>query len=82
MQETRVPSELGRSLEKEMATHSGVLAGKSHGQGSLAAPVHGAEESDATERTHTPSMRDCVFLNCSRPERLTPFLVMDDFSYY
>ena len=30
----------GRSLEKEMATHSSILAWQSHGQRSLAGTVH------------------------------------------
>ena len=42
MQETRVPS-LGWEdpLEKEIATHSSTLPGKSHGQRSLVGYVHG-----------------------------------------
>ena len=44
MQETWVRS-LGKDpLEKEMATHSSILAGKSHGQKSLAVTVHGIAE--------------------------------------
>ena len=52
VQETQVPS-LGRKdpLEKEMVTHSSVLAGKSHGQRSLVGySPGGCKESDITER--------------------------------
>ena len=51
MQETWVRF-LGQEdpLEKEMATHSRILAGKSHGQSSLV----GHKESDTTEHTHPP----------------------------
>ena len=39
-------------LEKEMATHSTILAGESHGQRSLAGySVEGHKESDTTEVT-------------------------------
>ena len=40
--------ELGRSLEKEMATHSSILTWEIHGQRSLAGPwgtVHGVTKS-------------------------------------
>ena len=40
-------------LEKEMATHSRILARKSHGQSSLV----GHKESDTTEHTHPPQMK-------------------------
>ena len=54
MWETRVQS-LGREdlLEKEMATHSSILPGKSHGQRSLAgySPPLGRKESEVTEAT-------------------------------
>ena len=41
-----------QSLEKEMATHSSILAGKSHGQRSLAGcSPWGREESDTAEHT-------------------------------
>ena len=54
MQETRVPS-LGQedSLEKEMVTHSSILAGESHGWRTLVgySPRRG-KESDMTERLH------------------------------
>ena len=41
---------LGRSLEKVMATHSSILAGKSHGQRSLVGSSPWAlKESDKTE---------------------------------
>ena len=46
MQETQVPS-LGQEdpLEKEMTTHSSILTGKSHGQRSWWATVHGVPKS-------------------------------------
>ena len=52
MQETRVPSPGQEDpLEKEMATHSGILAGKPHGQRSLAGySPWNCKESDITER--------------------------------
>ena len=52
MQETQVQS-LGQEdrLEKEMATHSSILVGKSHEQGSLVGySPWGHKESDMTER--------------------------------
>ena len=57
MQETQVQS-LGQeeSLEKGMATHSSILAGKSHGQKSLVGySLWGHKEPDMTESlsTHT-----------------------------
>ena len=54
MRETQVRS-LGREdpLEKEMATHSSILAWKSHGQRSLVGySPRGRKESDTTERLH------------------------------
>ena len=54
MQETRVPS-LGQedSLEKEMVTHSSILAGESHGWRTLVGySPRGGKESDMTERLH------------------------------
>ena len=43
----------GRSLEKEMASNSSILAGASHGQGSLAGySPWGHKESDTTEQLH------------------------------
>ena len=51
MQETQLQS-LGQEdpLEKEMATHSSILAGESHGQRSLVGySLWGQEESDMTE---------------------------------
>ena len=55
MQETRVPS-LGQEdpLEKEMATHSSILPGESHGQRGLVgySPL-GLKESDMTEQWST-----------------------------
>ena len=56
MWETRVQS-LGREdlLEKEMATHSSILPGKSHRQRSLVGySPWGRKESDMTERLHFP----------------------------
>ena len=44
-------------LEKEMATHSSLLAWKSHGQRSLAgSSPWGCKESDTTERLHFTSL--------------------------
>ena len=54
VRETWVQS-LGREdlLEKEMATHSSILPGKSHGWRSLVGyNPWGQEESDTTERLH------------------------------
>jgi len=46
MQETQIQSLRWEGpLEEEMATHSSILAGESHGQRSLAATVHGVAES-------------------------------------
>ena len=39
-------------LEKEMETHSSILAGKSLGRRSLPATVHGVAEPDTTKRLH------------------------------
>ena len=55
MQETPVQS-MGQEdpLEKELETHSSVLAGEFHGQRNLAGDSpQGREESDTTEHTHT-----------------------------
>ena len=54
MRETWVRSGWEDLLEKEMATHSSTLAGKSHGQRSLVgySPL-GRKESDTTERLHS-----------------------------
>ena len=60
MQETRVQS-LGREdlLEKEMATHSSVLAWKIHGQRSLLGySPWGRKELDTTERLHFTSKKN------------------------
>ena len=54
MQETEVQT-LGQEdpLEKEMATHSSILAGKSHGGRSLVGySPQGRKESDTTELFH------------------------------
>ena len=50
---------LGRSLKEEMATHSSILPGEFHGQGSLAGySPWGHKESDMTEQlTLTQSSR-------------------------
>ena len=58
MQETQVRS-LGREdpLEKRMATHSSIHAGKSHGQRSLAGySAWGCKEPDTTERLTAATM--------------------------
>ena len=48
-------------LEKEMATHSIVLPGKSHGQRSLVGcSPWGHEESDITERLHFYFSLSCI----------------------
>ena len=54
MQETRFQSLGGEdALEKDMATHSSILAWKSHGQRSLVGySPWGHKESDTTERLH------------------------------
>ena len=54
-QETRVPSlGLEDPLEEEMATHSSILPGKSHGQRSLVGySLKGCKESDTTEQLST-----------------------------
>ena len=62
MLETRVRSlSQEETLEKEMAIHSSNLAGKSHGQRSLAGySPWGYKESDmseATEHAHNPNAR-------------------------
>ena len=54
MQETWVRS-LGQDdpLEKEMATHSSILPGRTYGQGSLAGySPRGCKELEVTERLH------------------------------
>ena len=59
MQETWVRS-LGQEdpLEKEMATHSSILAGESHGRRSLVGySPRGLKESDTTERLHFISLQ-------------------------
>ena len=75
MQEMWVRS-LGQEdpLEKEMATHSGFLPGKSHGQRSLVGySPWGHKESDTTERlthmrscTHTHTHLKCIFTGLDR----------------
>ena len=60
MRETRVQS-LGWEdpLDKEMATHSRILPGESHGQRSLAGySPRGRKESDTTERVHFTSLHN------------------------
>ena len=45
-------------LEKEMATHSSILAGESHGRRSLVGySPRGRKESDTTERLHFTSLQ-------------------------
>ena len=45
-------------LEKEMATHSSILAGESHGRRSLVGySPRGQKESDTTERLHFTSLQ-------------------------
>ena len=53
--ETRVQSLVQEDpLEKEMATHSSILSGESHGWRSLVGySPRGCKESDTTERLHT-----------------------------
>ena len=41
------------SLEEEMATHSSIFPGKSHGHAAWRACPWGRKESDMTEHTHT-----------------------------
>ena len=55
MQEIQVRSLAGEDpVEKEMATHSNMLAGKPHGQRSLVSySPRGREESEATEQLST-----------------------------
>ena len=64
MRESQVWS-LGREdpLEKEMATHSSILPGKSHGQRTLVGySSWGCKESDTTERLNTTKYRKSKFL--------------------
>ena len=49
----RMPPGLGRSPGREMATHSSVLAGKSHGQRSWQATVHGVSKIQTWLSTNT-----------------------------
>ena len=66
MWETQVQS-LGREdlLEKEMATHSGILARKSHGWRSLIVySLWGCKESDTTELLHFTSLVCVCVLSC------------------
>ena len=68
--ETQVRSVGGEDpLEKEMATHSSILPGKSHGQRSLAGcSPWGCKESDMTERVnHHHSYFSWHDINKSRP---------------
>ena len=55
MQETWVQSLGQEDLEKEMATHSSILPGESHGRRSLVGP-RGRKESDTTERLRFTSL--------------------------
>ena len=62
MQETRFQSLGGEdALEKDMATHSSILAWKSHGQRSLVGySPWGHKESDTTERLHFHFSLSCT----------------------
>ena len=62
MQETRFQSLGGEdALEKDMATHSSILAWKSHGQRSLVGySPWGRKESDTTERLHFHFSLSCT----------------------
>ena len=52
------------TLEKEMATHSGVLSGESQGRGSLVGcRLWGRTESDMTEATWQQQEPDIILLN-------------------
>ena len=68
MQETWVPF-LGQKdpLEREMATHFSILAGKFHRQRSLVAySSKGSQESDTTEQLNLPTYGySLVFAPCS-----------------
>ena len=78
--ETRVRS-LGWEdpLEEEMATHSGILAWKSHGQRSLAGySPWGCKESDSTEHARS----QCVYVNPSLPVFLSPPLLLVTLSHF
>ena len=77
MWETRVRS-LGREdpLEKEMATHSSNLAGKSHGWRSLVGySPRGRKESDITKRLHFHFLSFQFYSYLSNN-----FIVISDFS--
>ena len=57
LQDAGLIPELGRSLEEEIATHSGILAWESHGQRSLAGySPWGCKESDTVEATDAPML--------------------------
>ena len=61
-------------LEKEMATHSSILAGKFHGQRSLAGcSPWGCEESDMIERTCAHTHTHTQLFPCLLPPFSTPF---------
>ena len=82
MQETWVQS-LGQedSLEKEMVTQSSILAGKSHGQRSLAGYcTWGHKELDTTEPTHRCMVKACLAL--SETAKLSSKVVLPFFPIY
>ena len=71
VQETRVPF-LGWKdpLEKEMAAHSSILAGKSHGLRSLVGYCSwGHKELDTTERDFTFTLTECLLLLKGLPSK-------------
>ena len=79
MWETQIES-LGQEdlLEKEMATHSSILAWKIHGWRSLEGySPWGHKESDTTERLHFPCYKDRMYLDrvlpCKQRPSLTQF---------
>ena len=54
-----------RDMEKEMATHSSILAWKSHGQRNLVGySPWGCKESDMTERLHFhfQEINQCIYI--------------------
>ena len=54
----------GRSLEKEMITHSSILAWETHGKRSLAGySPEVAKESDTTERLNNNTQKNAKFIN-------------------
>ena len=76
MQENQVLSLGGKEpLEKEMATHSGILPGKFCGQRSLVGySAWGRKESDTAERLTLPLLS--LYLECSLRWAILVFLVI------